>query len=271
MTAGQFACDTVFDKGHCSAPGCDRAGRGNIDGGARACGMHYQRWVKFRSFELPKRRPHGLCLAPGCNCKTLSRNAEYCNTHYFRIKRQSRLGLAPVGGGCLRCFKRLTRNQSRFCSMRCATRHHHNVPMFRVCKVCNEPFDPKGKWEVCSERCHAERVRIASEDPIIKDRKAARGAKRRAILRGVQFEDFYPSEIYRRDKWICQICLTPVERKQRPPHYLSPSIDHIIPLCKGGPHRRFNVQCAHWICNLRKAKLPMRRLPPAQPKEAQCG
>jgi len=33
------------------------------------------------------------------------------------------------------------------------------------------------------------------------------------------------------------------------PHPLSMSIDHIIPLSRGGTHEPDNVQLAHFICN----------------------
>ncbi|WP_158070491.1 HNH endonuclease [Streptomyces luteocolor] len=33
---------------------------------------------------------------------------------------------------------------------------------------------------------------------------------------------------------------------------MSPSLDHVIPLSRGGSHRRDNVQLAHLRCNLRK-------------------
>ena len=33
---------------------------------------------------------------------------------------------------------------------------------------------------------------------------------------------------------------------------MSATLDHVIPLAKGGAHARANVRCAHLICNLRK-------------------
>ena len=41
---------------------------------------------------------------------------------------------------------------------------------------------------------------------------------------------------------------------QRYPHPLSPCIDHIIPLAKGGhPSDISNLQLAHWTCNRQKS------------------
>ena len=58
---------------------------------------------------------------------------------------------------------------------------------------------------------------------------------------------------------VCGICGKPVEKnddgtfKYKAPHPLSPSIDHIIPLDKGGaPCALENMQLAHRICNSQK-------------------
>lgn len=53
---------------------------------------------------------------------------------------------------------------------------------------------------------------------------------------------------------ICGICGTPVDFTRKYPHPLSPAIDHIIPVNKGGhPSAMENLQLAHWSCNRRKS------------------
>ena len=53
---------------------------------------------------------------------------------------------------------------------------------------------------------------------------------------------------------VCGICGLPVDFKQKYPHPLSPCIDHIIPLAKGGhPSDIDNLQLSHWTCNRQKA------------------
>ena len=52
----------------------------------------------------------------------------------------------------------------------------------------------------------------------------------------------------------CGICGKPVDFSKKYPHPLSPCIDHIIPLSKGGhPSDIENLQLAHWTCNRQKA------------------
>lgn len=60
---------------------------------------------------------------------------------------------------------------------------------------------------------------------------------------------------------VCGICGKPVDFKIKYPHPLSPCIDHIIPVAKGGhPSDLNNLQLAHWTCNRKKSdKLIERR------------
>lgn len=53
---------------------------------------------------------------------------------------------------------------------------------------------------------------------------------------------------------VCGICGRPVDKKIKPPHPLSPCIDHIIPISKGGhPSDLENLQLSHWTCNRQKS------------------
>lgn len=53
---------------------------------------------------------------------------------------------------------------------------------------------------------------------------------------------------------ICGICGHEVDKNLKYPHPLSPCIDHIIPVSKGGhPSDMSNLQLAHWCCNRQKS------------------
>lgn len=53
---------------------------------------------------------------------------------------------------------------------------------------------------------------------------------------------------------VCGICGKPVDFTYKYPHPLSPCIDHIIPIAKGGhPSDLDNLQLAHWTCNRQKS------------------
>lgn len=53
---------------------------------------------------------------------------------------------------------------------------------------------------------------------------------------------------------VCGICGRPVDFKLKYPDPLSPCIDHIIPIARGGhPSDLDNLQLAHWTCNRQKS------------------
>ena len=53
---------------------------------------------------------------------------------------------------------------------------------------------------------------------------------------------------------VCGICGKPVDFSCKFPHPLSPCIDHIIPVAKGGhPSDLANLQLAHFWCNRQKS------------------
>lgn len=53
---------------------------------------------------------------------------------------------------------------------------------------------------------------------------------------------------------VCGICGKPVDFSYKFPHPLSPCIDHIIPVAKGGhPSDLANLQLAHFWCNRQKS------------------
>lgn len=53
---------------------------------------------------------------------------------------------------------------------------------------------------------------------------------------------------------VCGICGKPVNKSLKYPDPMSPVIDHIIPINKGGhPSALENLQLAHWSCNRQKS------------------
>ena len=80
----------------------------------------------------------------------------------------------------------------------------------------------------------------------------ARSRKRKALKRGIGHVDYLDIDIFKRDNWICGICGRKIDRRFKYPSPLSKSIDHIIPLSKGGPDTPSNVQATHLVCNRQK-------------------
>ncbi|MFJ7998950.1 HNH endonuclease [Streptomyces sp. NPDC096310] len=82
---------------------------------------------------------------------------------------------------------------------------------------------------------------------------ASSDARRRSLVRQARTEEvFNPLEVHMRDAWTCRLCWQPIDEAAAWPDSLSPSIDHVIPLSRGGAHSMANVQSAHLGCNSSK-------------------
>ncbi|MEV7840190.1 HNH endonuclease [Streptomyces albidoflavus] len=100
------------------------------------------------------------------------------------------------------------------------------------------------------------------------ERAALIDARRRMrILDASQGEVFAPAAVHARNGWTCQLCHEPIDPDVAWPDPMSPSIDHVIPLARGGEHSMGNVQSAHLGCNSSKGD----RVDPAPQVPAQGG
>lgn len=59
-------------------------------------------------------------------------------------------------------------------------------------------------------------------------------------------------EIFERDGWICRLCGDPVLPFIKGKHPRQATIDHIVPVSRGGEHVASNLQLAHLGCNSAK-------------------
>lgn len=91
------------------------------------------------------------------------------------------------------------------------------------------------------------------------ERAAAYDARRRALVEQARTtETFAPIDVHTRDDWTCKLCLLPIDPEIAWPDPMSPSVDHVIPLSRGGAHAMHNVQSAHLGCNSSKGdKVPL--------------
>lgn len=97
------------------------------------------------------------------------------------------------------------------------------------------------------------RQRVGHWRELYPEKAATYDARRRALVSEARVgEVFAPDEIHARDGWTCLLCREPIDQGIAWPHPKSPSIDHVIPLSRGGVHTRSNVQSAHLGCNSSK-------------------
>lgn len=136
----------------------------------------------------------------------------------------------------------------------------------RICPVCDKPFCPcktsrteDGWTEVCSQLCEQQRrLSLAGLGDFAARaaRKAqtnrAKMARKHAIRRAAFVEKVDRLVVFERDGWICYLCGEPVDKTLTGRDPMAPSIDHIIPLSRGGLDCYDNVALAHYSCNCRK-------------------
>lgn len=118
----------------------------------------------------------------------------------------------------------------------------------RICLLCAKPFMKKGSAKCaryCTVRC---RNRARKKRESAKWRHLEK--RRRFLLRSG--DDINPLEVYKRDAWTCQMCNKRVLMDKSAPHPRSPTMDHIIPLSRGGTHIWSNVRCACFRCNCKR-------------------
>lgn len=77
--------------------------------------------------------------------------------------------------------------------------------------------------------------------------------KRRAIYaRGDEIDALTLFELF---DWTCIICKEKIDKRRRCPDYRAATVEHIVPLAKGGTHTWDNVGPAHYECNMLKGDL----------------
>ncbi len=176
-----------------------------------------------------------------------------CYKAWHRARYRPELGSVLAASTCARCgspYQQRQRRPSAYCSRQCkdkarqsdlaAARRATKLP--RPCLYCGVIIGPERRVDAafCSGRCNSAAHQAA--------RKAARpvGATKRAgdLLSRV--------EVAERCKWRCGECGGPILRALSYPHMRSLSVDHIVPLAKGGATTIDNCQALHLVCNLRK-------------------
>ena len=116
---------------------------------------------------------------------------------------------------------------------------------FAICPKCGKSFIPsRYQKKYCSRECS-----VAANNAISKDRRLKR--MKGAASAGITLE-----RLYERDKGICHICgglCQWDDFTQTDKAFIAgesyPSVDHIVPLSKGGKHSWDNVGLAHRRCN----------------------
>jgi hypothetical protein len=203
----------------------------------------------------------GIYCSP--RCKKRAENARYRGTELRALLRE--FDCQQCGTHCIRGVN-VAPHASKFCGYQCkAVWHHRHVegkrPRHRVLAEARvrralHPAPPRrftsGRcrncraWFVSHDNGDGGRGRYCSEEC----RRVFRYRQRAHALGAVG--QFAASVIGERDDWTCGICSEPVDQTVSCPHPMAATVDHIVPISRGGAHTLANVQIAHMVCNSRK-------------------
>jgi endogenous inhibitor of DNA gyrase (YacG/DUF329 family) len=160
---------------------------------------------------------------------------------------------------CPQCGKAFQNYRGRtYCSHECYIESKR--PLIRVskCPICGQEISQRGyKRKYCSPGCS-----IKAQEKVYRRNSLTRRALR--VTNG-KVETINPKEIFERDGWRCQLCGKKLSKKLYKTkgtkrHANAPSLDHIIPLSRGGQHTKVNVQCACYLCNCKKGNSELGQL-----------
>lgn len=211
------------------------------------------------------------CKEPECQRKVQARGM--CTTHYSYWQRATKGRSDRVHAKtCAFCSGPFSTTTKRvvFCSLVCAQRDragwsksqdlaiytpkprpaplvHHARTTNRLtcgaCRVCGDMFVSFETGVTCSTECYRIRLR--------ESRHAAK-QRRRALKRNAYVAPVYRKKVFEADGYRCHICNKMTLRNTVVPHPMAPTLDHLVPLAKGGTHEPINCRTAHFICNSTK-------------------
>lgn len=227
----------------CSIEGCvDRpVGRG-------WCNKHYRRWVRSGKTEL--RVPSESCRVNDCTSRPRSAHQDICEKHYYRLRRNGTLQLSNPAREetfihCAQCNELLTMPYAfKFCGQRCMTRNiRGREERSAPCLMCHNKIPPSDRLDkkFCSTSCSSSyRYYFV---PGVKEQRTVSSAKRRAQKMQAESPLKYSEwkEIVSKCNNRCLCC--GIE---------GVTMDHVVPLSRGGSHSIDNVQPLCLKCNLKK-------------------
>lgn len=119
-------------------------------------------------------------------------------------------------------------------------RSRPKVALVRQCMACGVDFNPRANQILCSPACRQAKLGRYGDH------------RSRATFWAVEYERIDRAVLFERDGWTCGVCKLPVDPAAEFPDAGAATIDHIIPMSRGGGHVWTNVQLAHFYCNTAK-------------------
>lgn len=242
----------------------------SITGKCICCGKEYKTYSvntytcskKCSDKEYDKRRA-GTKRFHQAECKWCGKtyrtknNSRYCSDkcreikfEEDRIRREKEKIVEPVIKKCEKCSRSFVARSKthRYCSSGCRAKEKEIY--HKECKECGVHIVTTSKVKkYCSKKC-ANRYSWRLRETNRRSKLQANGPIDYTITL---------AKLYERDHGICHICMKKTDYqdyKEVDGVFIAgknyPSIDHVIPVAKGGVHQWDNVKLAHMVCNSKK-------------------
>ena len=213
------------------------------------------------------------CSVPGCSRAIRSSRSPHCEMHYYRLRRNGVIGdpdAKPTQNHCDYCGSATA--DKRFCDSACRARFDRGNPLVRECVVCAATYDPRSTHgrdrQVCGSACEAARSKGWGQamyarymaTPHGREKVRSNEYRRKARKRAAFVDDVKWSEVMERGGWACHLCGGKIPKARKWPDPLFGTVDHVLPLAKGGEHSYANCKPAHLSCNCSKGDKPLGQL-----------
>ena len=159
------------------------------------------------------------------------------------------------GEGFLAKPSDIARGRAKFCSKNCQSEGNRRS-VDCSCDQCGTVFVlhasavARGEGKYCSQRCYGDSKIVDRDGRRLGD--IPKSKRQRAEYWGVDYEPYPNRVIFERDNYVCGLCLQVIDSELEYPHPMSASVDHIVPMSRGGDSSPRNVQAAHLECNRSK-------------------
>lgn len=129
----------------------------------------------------------------------------------------------------------------------------------RLCKCGSRLGYHRSKCDGCKRKAKRSARRQFKKSAAYRRLRKAHRAKRKARKRGAsEMENVMPVEIFERDHWRCVSCRCTTPRELiGTNHGNEPTLDHVVPLARGGTHTSGNLQLLCRDCNTLKGTMTM--------------
>jgi hypothetical protein len=186
----------------------------------------------------------------------------YCSRQHASAYRQANKAKAPiVVKTCKWCNKGFETNlkQTKYCSAKCRNAFYGDIKIkVTVAKQAANPrrfdFDCERCGQVVTTDKHVTRGaygRYCRSCALVKRRERYRikTAKRQKITNPIRIS---ADVIIERDGNVCHLCDSEIDLTLARNSRFGATIDHVVPVSKGGADTLENMRLAHWICNIKK-------------------